>query len=95
MTSHPERQRAHKREEKILNYSSSNLYRAKIHNSSLESIKIFRIKLKKILSLLFALSISASPALSWGGNDCPFSKKGTDQNDSNEKIEKSKPSQNK
>ena len=44
--------------------------------------------MKKVLSLVFGLSISAGPVLAWGWGDCPNSKKGANQETSNEKVEK-------
>tara|TARA_B100000700_G_C14845967_1_gene761605 strand:- start:755 stop:910 length:156 start_codon:yes stop_codon:yes gene_type:complete len=45
--------------------------------------------MKRVLSLLFAISINAGPALSWGNGECPFSKGGEQQGTSSEKVEES------
>ncbi len=39
--------------------------------------------------MLFALSMASAPVLAWGSGDCPYSKKGTNQEASNEEIEPS------
>ena len=54
--------------------------------------EIFGITVKVILPLVLALSVSAGPALAWGGGDCPFSKKGANQEASTEKVENSESS---
>ncbi len=54
--------------------------------------KIFNLKVKAVLPLVLALSVSAGPALAWGGGDCQFSKKGTNQEASTEKVENSESS---
>ena len=45
--------------------------------------------MKRIFSLLFALSISSSPVFAWGWGDCPHSQKGVDQEAKSEKAEQS------
>ena len=49
--------------------------------------------MKKVLPLLFGLSICAVPVFSWGGGDCPHSKKGVDQGTSVQEVEKPNASQ--
>ena len=51
--------------------------------------EIFGITVKAVLPLVLALSVSAGPALAWGGGDCPFSKKSANQEASTEKVENS------
>ncbi len=46
--------------------------------------EIFGITVKAVLPLVLALSVSAGPTLAWGDGYCPFSKKGADQEASNE-----------
>ena len=49
--------------------------------------------MKKFLPLVFALSISAGPALAWGWGgegDCPFSKDKSNQETKTEQVEESK-----
>ena len=55
-------------------------------------LEIFGITVKAVLPLVLALSVSTGPALAWGGGDCPFSKKGANQEASTEKVENSKSS---
>ena len=43
--------------------------------------------MKKVIPLVFALFLSTGPVLAWGSGDCPHSRKGTNQETSNEKIE--------
>ncbi len=45
--------------------------------------------MKKILPLVFALSIGAAPVLAWGGGDCPFSKDKSNQETKTEQVEES------
>ena len=48
--------------------------------------------MKKVLPLVFALSISAGPALAWGWGgkgDCPFSKDKSNQETKTEQVEES------
>ena len=54
--------------------------------------QILDIKVKALLPLVLALSVSAGPALAWGDGDCPFSKKGINQDASSEKVEKTESS---
>ena len=54
--------------------------------------QIFGITVKAVLPLVLVLSVSAGPALAWGGGDCPFSKKGANQESSTEKVENSESS---
>ncbi len=44
----------------------------------------------KILPLILTLAMTTGPVLAWGGGDCPFSKKGSPQETSNEKVDESK-----
>ncbi len=44
--------------------------------------------MKKILPLLFALSIATGPAFAWGGGDCQYSKEEANKEVPNENIEK-------
>ncbi len=49
--------------------------------------------MKKILPLVFALSISSGSALAWGWGgegDCPFSKEKSNQERKTEQVEESK-----
>ncbi len=48
--------------------------------------------MKKVVPFVFALTISAAPVLAWGGGDCPYSKKGGNQEVSTEKTEKAETS---
>jgi len=48
--------------------------------------------MNKFLQLVLALSVSAGPALAWGGSDCPFSPKGSNQEAPTEKLESSESS---
>ena len=50
------------------------------------------ITVKSVLPLVLALSVSAGPALAWGGGDCPFSKKAGDQEASTEQVDNSESS---
>ncbi len=54
--------------------------------------QIFGIKVKAVLPLVLAISVSSGPALAWGGDDCPFSKKDTNQAASTEKVQESESS---
>ena len=50
----------------------------------------FKFKVKKVVSLVFALSVIGSPSLAWGwgGEDgCPFSKDKTNQDAKTEQVE--------
>ena len=46
--------------------------------------------MKKVLPLVFALSISAGPVFAWGGEDCPFSKDKSNQETQTDQVEESK-----
>ncbi len=50
--------------------------------------------MRKVIPLVFALSISAGQVLAWGEGTCPFKKQSTNQETSTEKAEKSDSSQN-
>ena len=52
-------------------------------------------KLKNIIPLLLLLSISSAPVFAWGGGDCPFSRKGANQDSSTEKVEETEASKRK
>ncbi len=52
--------------------------------------RIITLQMKKILPLIFMMTMAAEPVLAWGGGDCPFSKKGTNQETSTEKADESK-----
>ena len=48
--------------------------------------------MKKVLPLVFALSISVGPVLAWGSGgegDCPFSKNKSNQEAKTEQVEES------
>ena len=50
----------------------------------------FKFKVKKVISLVFALSVIGSPSLAWGwgGEDgCAYSKDKTNQNAKTEQVE--------
>ena len=48
--------------------------------------------MKKIISLVFVLSISGGSALAWGWGDCPNSKKEVRQEAPSEKLDQSESS---
>ena len=55
-------------------------------------IPTFKFTVKKVLPLVFALSISAGPVLAWGWGgegDCPFSKNKSNQQAKTEQVEES------
>ena len=49
--------------------------------------------MRKVIPLVFALSISSGQVLAWGEGTCPFKKQGANQETSTEKVEKSEASQ--
>ena len=48
----------------------------------------FKFKVKKVISLVFALSVIGSPSLAWGGEGgCSYSKDKTNQDAKTQQVE--------